>query len=156
MPDWDVFWGHWTILLTFSEEAIPFEGTSGKEVEQNFDYCLSCLFLGHSVSGREMEKKKRAQTSLFFWECAAYFSFCFHCVEMSLTQSQWCMVIYAHWMGRLRASWGDGSLTTVEHPVGLVWSVLAKWSFPEYCWLCDEDIFTSMVAESSDQQSHCL
>ena len=87
----------------FSEEAILFEDTSGKEVEQNVDFICHSFF-GHSVSGREMEEKESPDIFILLRECAAYFSFCFHCVEMSLTQSQWCMVIYAHWMGRLRAS----------------------------------------------------
>ena len=88
------------IMLMFSDEAIPFEGTSGKEVYQNFDFYLSFLS-GNSVSGREMEKK-RAQTSLFFSESVQPIFLCFHCVEMSLTQIQRCMVIDAYWMGRLR------------------------------------------------------
>ena len=80
-------------MLMFSDEAIPFEGTSGKEVYQNFDFCLSFLS-GNSVSGREIEEKESPDIFILFRECAAYsflFPLCWDVVDSdSEVHDPWC------------------------------------------------------------------
>ena len=57
----------------FSEEAIPFEGTSGKEVEQNFDFYLSFLFWALCIRERDGEKREPRHRYSFERVCSLFF-----------------------------------------------------------------------------------